>query len=182
VTRIAAPGPETEPPNLSNTMPGNSLGTIFAPTVGIDPNRVIRRCRMPKTILVVEDDDSVRSIYSAALVARGYRVISATHGAEGVHFARRNQPDLILLDLRMPVMDGWGAAEYLRADPSTSWIPICAITAYELGESEHQEATRFFDCVLPKLATLNELLTRIESMIGPPDAAGSRQGGRTALR
>ena len=61
---------------------------------------------VPKTVLIVEDDEDTRTVYADALRERGYRVLTATQGAEGVHLARRHRPDLILLDIRMPVMDG----------------------------------------------------------------------------
>lgn len=61
---------------------------------------------MTKTVLIIDDDENLRDIYRAALDSRGYVVVSASHGAEGVHLARRARPNLILLDLRMPIMSG----------------------------------------------------------------------------
>ena len=83
---------------------------------------------MPKSILIVDDDEDNRRIYSAALSERGYRVLVAMHGAEGVHLARTHKPALILLDIRMPVMDGWGAIRWLKSYPETRRIPVCAIS------------------------------------------------------
>jgi CheY-like chemotaxis protein len=83
-----------------------------------------------KTVLIVEDDSDTREIYQTALTERGYDALVATDGAEGVHVARKHHPDLILLDIRMPVMDGWQAVCYLRSFPQTQKIPICGISAY----------------------------------------------------
>ena len=78
---------------------------------------------MAKTVLIVEDDSDTRDIYQTALTERGYDVLVAIDGAEGVHIARKHHPDLILLDIRMPVMDGWQAVCYLRSFPQTQKIP-----------------------------------------------------------
>jgi CheY-like chemotaxis protein len=123
---------------------------------------------MPKTVLIVEDDEDMRSIYRSTLARRGYRVLVATQGAEGVHLARRYRPDLILLDLRMPVMDGRGAAFYLRSDPETQDIPICVISAFpqEGSEQPGSEAIQF-DCFLTKPVDPKEIVARVEELIGP---------------
>jgi two-component system cell cycle response regulator DivK len=122
---------------------------------------------IPRTILIVEDDEGMQSVYTAALRHCGYRVLTANHGAEGVHLARRNRPDLILLDIRMPVMDGWGAAEYLKADPQTRDVPICAISAFEARPGELNPADcRFFDCFLMKPIEPRELVAEVDRRLG----------------
>ena len=121
--------------------------------------------RMPKTVLIVEDDEDTRSIFSTALTERGYRVITASQGAEGVHLARRHLPNLILLDIRMPVMSGWGAVRYLRADPKTRNIPVCAISAYSPDDNE-AERMQQFACFLMKPIDPHEVVTKIEALIG----------------
>jgi two-component system cell cycle response regulator DivK len=138
----------------------------------------------PRTILIVEDDEGMRSVYADALRHRGYRVLIANHGAEGVHLARRNRPDLILLDIRMPVMDGWGAAEYLKADPQTRDVPICAISAFEARPGELNPADcRFFDCFLMKPIEPRELVAEVDRRLGgalayaPDPGAAGRFGG-----
>lgn len=129
---------------------------------------------MPKTILIIEDDADTREIYTAALQQRGFRVVTATHGAEGVHLARRTRPDLILLDIRMPILDGWGAARYLKSDPETRNIPICAISAYGSEEEEAETSARVnFDCFLMKPIAPEVIVAEIESRIGPGRGGGS---------
>lgn len=130
---------------------------------------------MPKTILIVEDDEDTRTIYASALAEKGYRVLLATQGAEGVHLARRHHPDLVLLDIRMPVLNGWAAARYLRTDPETRNIPIFAISAYEVDEEERLLADRVdFDRFLTKPIDPRDVVAAIEARIGPagPDLEG----------
>jgi two-component system, cell cycle response regulator DivK len=123
---------------------------------------------MPKLILIVEDDEPTRDIYASALQDRGFRVILATQGAEGVHLARRHQPDLILMDLRMPIMDGAQAIRYLRSDPQTSRIPVCAISAYERdGDAADESHPQGWDCFLTKPIEPRELVEEIERRVGP---------------
>lgn len=124
---------------------------------------------MAKTVLIVEDDSDARSIYEEALAERGYTVIAAMHGAEGVHLARRHRPDLILMDIRMPVMDGWQAIQYMKSDPAISHIPIWGISAYlSDDELEKQPAWLHFDRLIPKPVDPRQLANEIEGQIGRP--------------
>lgn len=121
---------------------------------------------MPRTILIVEDDSDARYIYAAALAAHGYRVITAVHGAEGVHMARKNRPDLILMDVRMPVMDGLNALRYIKSDAAISHIPVWAISAY-LSDNEVPEERdlRRFDRVFAKPMDPNAVVEEIASFL-----------------
>lgn len=124
---------------------------------------------MSRTVLIVEDERDTREMYRLALERRGYRVLTAEHGAEGVHLARRRGPDLILLDIRMPVMDGVDALTYLRTYPETMRIPVCAISAYELQDDDHVRlGSMHFDCVLTKPVQPTDVVAEVESRIGPP--------------
>lgn len=125
---------------------------------------------MPRTVLVVEDDDASRAMYRDVLVEGGYRVLTATQGAEGVHLARRHHPDLILLDVRMPVMDGWAVARYLKSDPATLGIPVVALSAFPRAEEDPGpwDAPKF-DHFLEKPIAPGRLIAEVESWIGPPD-------------
>lgn len=127
---------------------------------------------MPKTVLIIEDDADTREIYRSALEDQGYTVVTATQGAEGVHIARRARPELILLDIRMPVLDGWAAARYLKSDPETRNIPICAISAYASENDEAELADRVgFDCFLMKPITPHAVVELVEGRIGPADGS-----------
>src|SRR5829696_2223508 len=90
---------------------------------------------MTKTVLVVEDDIDTSMIYAAALTQRGFNVLTARHGAEGVYLARRHIPRLILMDIRMPVMNGWHALATLKNDSDTRSIPVWVMSAYFEEES-----------------------------------------------
>ena len=89
----------------------------------------------PKRILIADDQPDNLRIFSAILTHSGYDLLLAQNGQEAVDQARLHAPDLILMDVQMPVMDGWEATRLLKADPQTASIPIVALTAqdYPLG-------------------------------------------------
>jgi CheY-like chemotaxis protein len=92
---------------------------------------------MPTTILIADDHDDNRELLQLVLVGAGYDVREARDGSECVAIARDERPDLIVIDLSMPVLDGWGVFRELRADQSTRTIPCMAVTAHsELSRSE----------------------------------------------
>lgn len=102
----------------------------------------------PKTVLIVDDSESICLAISSLLEINGYRAITAADGAEGVRKARQSRPDVILLDIMMPVLDGWDAIKQLKADPQTSSIPVVALTALRLSEEQVHAAG--FDGYLSK--------------------------------
>lgn len=87
---------------------------------------------MPK-ILLVEDNEMNRDMLSRRLERRGFQVAFAADGAQGVSMAESEQPDLILMDMNMPVLDGWEAARRIKSHPPTSTIPIIALTAHAMS-------------------------------------------------
>ncbi len=84
-------------------------------------------------ILLVEDNEMNRDMLSRRLIRRGFDVVIAVDGAQGAHMAVSEAPDLILLDMSLPVMNGWDVAQKLKADSDTSSIPIIALTAHAMG-------------------------------------------------
>ena len=86
----------------------------------------------PRTVLIVEDNEDNRIVYSTMLRHFGFAVDEAENGAEGILKARSNQPDLILMDIAIPLVDGWEAVQRLKKDPATSHIPIVALTAHAM--------------------------------------------------
>ena len=109
-----------------------------------------RRLAVPvgPTVLVVDDHDLNRELARAILERRGYRVVEAEGGAEGVELARRERPALVLLDLAMPVMDGYATLSALRAAPETRDIPVMALTALAMrGDEQRARAAGFDDYV-----------------------------------
>ncbi len=89
-------------------------------------------------ILLVEDNEMNRDMLSRRLLRRGFEVAVAVDGQQGVEMASSELPDLILLDMSLPVLDGWTAAGKLKADPATSRIPIIALTAHAMGEDREK--------------------------------------------
>jgi CheY-like chemotaxis protein len=86
---------------------------------------------MPK-ILLVEDNEMNRDMLSRRLEKRGYTLAIAADGGAGVELARSGLPDLILMDMSLPVIDGWEATKQIKADPTTKGIPIIALTAHAM--------------------------------------------------
>ncbi len=87
-----------------------------------------------KTILIAEDNEDNRIVYSAMLEHFGYRVVCSTNGRDVKDLAVKERPDVILMDMSLPGMDGWTATEVLKEDPTTSDIPVIAITAHARSE------------------------------------------------
>lgn len=86
----------------------------------------------PPTVLIVEDNEDNRIVYSTMLRHFGFAVDEAENGAEGIHKARTTLPDVILMDIAIPLVDGWEAVQRLKKDPSTAHIPIVALTAHAM--------------------------------------------------
>ena len=83
-----------------------------------------------KTVLLVEDDRDSRVVYGMVLRHAGFRVVEAGDGEEGILLARRHNPDVIVMDLGLPRVDGWTATAALKADPATAGIPVVAVTVH----------------------------------------------------
>lgn len=97
--------------------------------------QIIRR-----TILIVDDAESICTVLGRMLNVHGYDTLICYDGQQGLQAAREHQPDIILLDLMMPVLDGWGTIGALKADPSTAAIPVIAMTALTLSEQRLLDA------------------------------------------
>ena len=91
---------------------------------------------MTKRILVIEDQEDNRAILRDLLTSAGFSVLEAVNGAEGVTKARSELPDLILMDIQMPIMDGYEATRRIKSDAATASIPIIAVTSYALSGDE----------------------------------------------
>src|SRR5262249_60337117 len=105
---------------------------------------------MPNSILLVEDNEDNRIIYATALRYAGYEVYEAITGTEGVQQARSQRPDLVLMDISVPELDGWEATAILKADPRTKDIPVIAVTAHALPGDEERSLEAGGDGYLPK--------------------------------
>jgi CheY-like chemotaxis protein len=108
-------------------------GLLYSAFYGIVSRRdATSEGAMPK-ILLVEDNDMIREMMARRLQRRGYQISVAVDGAEGVARALAEHPDLILLDMSLPVMDGWTATRRLKAAPETRTIPVNALTAHAMA-------------------------------------------------
>ena len=120
---------------------------------------------MPGLLLLVEDNELNRDMLSRRLERKGYVIQMAADGAQGVSMAMKLRPALILMDLSLPVMDGWEAIRRLKADPETAAIPIIALTAHARAEDEktaREAGANDFDT---KPIDLNRLVGKIEHLL-----------------
>ncbi|HSJ23881.1 MAG TPA: response regulator [Longimicrobiales bacterium] len=125
-----------------------------------------------KTVLVVDDDFDTRTIWLTVLQHRGYATLDAADGGSGIQMARDHQPDVIIMNMSMPKLDGIGATTVLREDPLTAHIPIIACTGFvrEDGLDEAEDAG--CDAYLEKPCEPSRVVEEVARFIGPPVAAG----------
>jgi len=120
---------------------------------------------MPK-ILLVEDNEMNRDMLSRRLERRGYRVAIALDGEQGVSMAGSEAPDLVLMDMSLPVLDGWEAARRLKATPETRAIPIIALTAHAMVGDREKAIEAGCDDYDTKPVEFQRLLEKIETILG----------------
>jgi CheY-like chemotaxis protein len=119
---------------------------------------------MPASILIAEDYDDNRELLRIVLSAAGYRVLEAKNGLECVHIAKEHPPDLIMIDLSMPVLDGWAVCRELKADAITAKIPCVAVTAHAETDRERGLKTGF-SAYVSKPFRNEELLATVARLI-----------------
>jgi two-component system cell cycle response regulator DivK len=124
---------------------------------------------MTKRILVIEDTEDNRQIIRDLLTSFDYELIEAVDGAEGVTMAKTHQPDLILMDIQLPVMDGYEATRRIRAIPDLAKVPIIAVTSYALSGDEAKTREAGCDGYVAKPFSPRQLLAKIREFL--PDAA-----------
>lgn len=123
-----------------------------------------------QTLLLVEDNEDNRIIYCTVLRHLGYIVLEAQDGVQAVELARSAQPDLILMDISIPRMDGWEATRVLRGDPRTSAIPIIALTAHALADDRARASQVGFSSYLAKPIEPRVVVAEIRRWIGDGSA------------
>jgi two-component system cell cycle response regulator DivK len=116
-------------------------------------------------ILVVEDNEDNRTVYTAILMHYHYAVLEAVNGQDGVRQATRHRPDLVLMDLSMPVMDGWDAIRRIRENEDTSDTPVIAVSAHDLQDQEWREAG--FSGYLSKPCEPRRLVETVRDFLPP---------------
>ena len=157
-------------------MQGGMISVEFGAGRGVDvPRRTAGPCRagtggggMSKRILVIEDTEDNRQIIRDLLSSAGYELIEAVDGAEGVAPAQREMPDLILMDIQLPVIDGYEATRRIRAIPELAAVPIIAVTSYALSGDEAKTRAAGCDGYVAKPFSPRQLLAKIREFL--PDA------------
>ena len=119
---------------------------------------------MPK-ILLVEDNEMNRDMLSRRLQRRGYQVVLALDGQSGVEMTQTQAPDLILMDMSLPVLDGWEAARRLKADAVTRHIPVIALTAHAMSSDREKALEAGCDDYDTKPVELPRLLAKIDALL-----------------
>jgi CheY-like chemotaxis protein len=117
-------------------------------------------------LLLVEDTPEIWDFLSRRLGRRGHEVVLAHDGEAGLASARDARPEVILLDMNLPIKDGWTVARELKADPATSAIPIIALTAHALAGDREQALAAGCDDYHPKPVDFSRLLSQIDAALG----------------
>lgn len=123
-----------------------------------------------KTILMVEDQVEISAMHTAFLQHHGYDVVAVEDGATGIRFARERLPDLIIMDLSVPVVDGFAATRQIKQDPATRDIPVVVLTAHSYGSAGRRAREAGCDAFLVKPCLPQRLLREVEQRIGRADA------------
>ncbi|HLN79866.1 MAG TPA: response regulator, partial [Thermoanaerobaculia bacterium] len=114
---------------------------------------------------LVEDNEMNRDMLSRRLVRSGYEVVMAVQGEEGVALARTASPDIVLMDMSLPVMDGWEATRLLKGDPATREIPVIALTAHAMSGDREKAREAGCDDFDTKPVEYARLLSKIEDLL-----------------
>jgi two-component system cell cycle response regulator DivK len=120
---------------------------------------------MSKRILVVEDHEDNRQILRDLLASAGYDMIEAGNGEEGVAAAAAERPDLILMDIQLPILDGYEATRRIKAEPDLKAIPIIVVTSYALSGDEEKARAAGCDAYVAKPYSPRQLLARIRDFL-----------------
>ena len=119
---------------------------------------------VPK-ILLVEDNEDNRDMLARRLQRRGYTVVVAIDGRQGIELAASEQPDLILMDMSLPVLDGWEATRLLKASPESRSLPVIALTAHAMSGDREKAVAAGCDDYDIKPIELDRLLDKIEALL-----------------
>jgi two-component system cell cycle response regulator DivK len=120
---------------------------------------------MTKRILVVEDTEDNRQIIRDLLTSVGYELLEAVNGEDGVAMAKQHRPDLILMDIQLPVLDGYEATRRIKAVPELARIPIIAVTSYALAGDEAKTRAAGCDAYIAKPFSPRQLLAKVRELL-----------------
>lgn len=119
-------------------------------------------------ILLIEDNDMNRDMLSRRLTKRGYEVLIAVDGVQGIELTRSELPDLVLMDMSLPLKDGWEATAELKADPKTKGIPVIGLSAHAMSGDRDKALQAGCDDYDTKPVELDRLLGKIEALLPAP--------------
>lgn len=123
-------------------------------------------------VLIVEDNEMNRDMLSRRLERKGYQVVMAVDGGEGVEKASSEKPDIILMDMSLPVLDGWEATRRVKANPETATIPVIALTAHAMAGDRDKTIEAGCDDYDTKPIDLPRLLSKIEAQLEKARGSG----------
>ncbi len=124
---------------------------------------------MSKRILVVEDQEDNRAILRDLLQSVGYELIEAVNGEEALSMAVKHKPDLILMDIQLPVVDGYEATRRIKAEPALQGIPVIAVTSYALSGDEEKAREAGCDDYVTKPFSPRDLLAKVQAYLPAAD-------------
>ena len=117
-------------------------------------------------VLLVEDNEMHRDMLARRLVRRGFEVVSAVNGKQGVDLARSEKPDIILMDMSLPIMDGWEATRCVKSDDATRSVPVIALTARAMSGDREKAIEAGCDDYDTKPVEFDRLIGKIERLLG----------------
>ncbi|MFA6268128.1 MAG: response regulator [Pseudolabrys sp.] len=117
-------------------------------------------------VLLVEDNEMNRDMLSRRLMRNGYEVVMAVDGQQAVTLAGSASPDIILMDMSLPVIDGWEATRRVKADPATKGIPVIALTAHAMAEDEKKARDAGCDDFDTKPVDIQRLMGKMQALLG----------------
>ena len=120
---------------------------------------------MSKRILVVEDEEDSRRILRDLLTSADYEIVEAENGEEALTAAAKQRPDLILMDIHLPIMDGYEATRRIKADPTLTHVPVIAVTSYSLSGDKEKARAAGCDDFVPKPFSPRQLLAKIRQIL-----------------
>ena len=152
---------------------GTSLANCGVVAASLHDSLVQSSAPLGQTLLLVEDNEDNRIIYSTVLRHIGYDVVEAVDGIQAIALARSVLPDLILMDISLPQVDGWEATRVLREDPLTRDIPIIALTAHALADDRERAQAIGFTSYLAKPIEPRAVAAEVQRWIGTGGAGAS---------
>ena len=128
------------------------------------------------TLLLVEDNEENRDGLARHLRRKGFEVLVAADGRQGLEAARGGAPDLVLMDMSLPVLDGWEATRQLKADPHTRHIPVIALTVHAMAGDREKALAAGCDEYDTKPVEVSRLLGKIQTLLGAAPPGGESHG------